>query len=185
MEFAFYLAAIVAVAATGRVITCSNAVHALLYLITSLLSVAIVFYTLGAPFAAALEVIVYAGAIMVLFVFVIMMLNLNQDTMARERAWLASSIWLGPGALAVVLLAVLAIAMSSGASMGSIDGSPLMAERVGKAMFGVYVLVVELAAFVLLAALVVASHLGRDERDASERNRGAAARGRRHPGGEQ
>ena len=185
MEFAFYLAAIVAVAATARVITCSNAVHALLYLIMSLLSVAIVFYTLGAPFAAALEVIVYAGAIMVLFVFVIMMLNLNDETVARERTWMAPRIWIGPGVLGVVLITVLLAAMSGGSSLGTVDSTPLMAERVGRAMFGPYVLVVELAAFVLLAALVVAAHLGRDDRDIAERKRAAAARGRRHPGGEQ
>ena len=53
--------------------------HALLYLIVSLLAVAVVFYTLGAPFIAALEVIIYAGAIMVLFVFVVMMLNLGDQ----------------------------------------------------------------------------------------------------------
>ena len=61
----------------------SNAVHALLYLVVSLLAVAVVFFTLGAPFVAALEVIIYAGAIMVLFVFVVMMLNLGD---ARHRA---------------------------------------------------------------------------------------------------
>ena len=60
--------------------------HALLYLIVSLLAVAIVFYVLGAPFAAALEVIVYAGAIMVLFVFVMMMLNLGKAAAARSEA---------------------------------------------------------------------------------------------------
>lgn len=182
MEFAFYLAAIVAVAATLRVITCSNAVHALLYLITSLLAVAIVFYTLGAPFAAALEVIVYAGAIMVLFVFVIMMLNLNHETMARERAWLASSVWVGPGLLGLVLLIMLATAMAGGDSMGTMDSTPLMAERVGRTMFGPYVLIVELSAFVLLAALVVAAHLGRDEEDPVERKRAAALRRSRSTG---
>ena len=62
MDTVFYVAAVVAILATVRVITCLNAVHALLYLIVSLLSVAIVFYTLGAPFIAALEVIIYAGA---------------------------------------------------------------------------------------------------------------------------
>ena len=185
MEIAFYLAAIVAVAATARVISCANAVHALLYLIVSLLSVAIVFYTLGAPFAAALEVIVYAGAIMVLFVFVIMMLNLNHETVARERSWLAPRVWIGPGILGIVLLGVLAVALASGGSMGNVDSTPLMAERIGMTMFGPYVLIVELAAFVLLAALVVAAHLGRDDRDVAEEKRVAAARGRRHPGGEQ
>ena len=62
--------------------------HALLYLVVSLLSVALIFFMLGAPFAAALEVIVYAGAIMVLFVFVVMMLNLGPQTAAQERQWL-------------------------------------------------------------------------------------------------
>ena len=54
--------------------------HALLYLVVSLFAVAVVFYTLGAPFVAALEVIVYAGAIMMLFVFVVMLLNLSADS---------------------------------------------------------------------------------------------------------
>ncbi|GAB3675440.1 NADH-quinone oxidoreductase subunit J [Salinisphaera aquimarina] len=168
MFIAFYAAALVAVVATLRVITCANPVHALMYLIMSLLSVAVVFYALGAPFAATLEVIVYAGAIMVLFVFVIMMLNLNVETMDRERRWLAPSVWIGPGVLGVILLVVMAMALTSGDSLGTIEGSPLDAQRVGMALFGPYVLVVELAAFVLLAALVVAAHLGRDDRDVAE-----------------
>ena len=74
-----YIAASVAIFATIMVITRLNAVHALLYLILSLLAVGIVFYLLGAHFAAVLEVIIYAGAIMVLFLFVIMLLNLGHD----------------------------------------------------------------------------------------------------------
>ena len=57
--------------------------HALLYLVVSLLAVAVIFFLLGAPFAAALEVIIYAGAIMVLFVFVVMMLNVSADSPLR------------------------------------------------------------------------------------------------------
>ena len=83
MEFTFYLSGAIAIAATLMVITGLSAVHALLYLIVSLLAVAIVFYVLGAPFAAALEVIIYAGAIMVLFVFVMMMLNLGKAAAAQ------------------------------------------------------------------------------------------------------
>lgn len=67
------------------VITRQVAVHAVLYLVVTLLGLATVFALLGAPFAAALEVIIYAGAIMVLFVFVIMMLNLGQSDRERER----------------------------------------------------------------------------------------------------
>lgn len=63
METLFYSAALIAVIATVFVITRLNAVHALLYLIVSLLAIAVVFFTLGAPFVAVLEVIIYAGAI--------------------------------------------------------------------------------------------------------------------------
>ena len=63
MEFAFYFAAGIAAISTLRVISHTNAVHALLYLIVSLLAVSMCFFALGAPFAGALEIIVYAGAI--------------------------------------------------------------------------------------------------------------------------
>ena len=94
-----YIAAVVAVISTLMVITGRNAVHALLYLIVSLLSVALIFFILGAPFVAALEVIIYAGAIMVLFVFVIMMLNLGPESTETERQWLTPGIWVGPAIL--------------------------------------------------------------------------------------
>ena len=77
MNITFYIAAAVAIISTIKVITQFNAIRALLYLIVSLLSVAVIFFTLGAPFAAAIEVITYAGAIMVLFVFVILDLIFN------------------------------------------------------------------------------------------------------------
>ena len=66
----FYSGAVVAVIATLLVIVQTNVVHALIYLVLSLLAVAVVFFSLGAPFVAILEAIVYAGAIMVLFLFV-------------------------------------------------------------------------------------------------------------------
>ncbi len=96
MNIVFYISAVVAVLSTLAVITRLNAVHALLYLIVSLLAVAVIFFTLGAPFVAALEVIIYAGAIMVLFVFVMMLLNLGPQTAAQERQWLTGKMWIGP-----------------------------------------------------------------------------------------
>src|SRR5512142_1491647 len=105
MTALFYISGIVAVLATLLVITRLNPVHALLYAIVSLLAVALVFFTLGAPFVAALEVIVYAGAILVLCVFVVMMLDLGERAAAQERSWLSPRVWPGPVLLAVVLLA--------------------------------------------------------------------------------
>jgi NADH:ubiquinone oxidoreductase subunit 6 (subunit J) len=99
MEFAFYICGLIAILATLRVVTHTNPVHALLYLIISLLAIAGVFFSLGAYFAGALEIIVYAGAIMVLFVFVVMMLNLGGSEIEQERKWLQPGIWIGPAIL--------------------------------------------------------------------------------------
>jgi len=118
MMIVFYVASAVAILSTALMITRLHAVHALLYLIVSLLAVSVVFYTLGAPFIAALEVIVYAGAIMVLFVFVVMLLNLGEQAAQAERALLKPSMWAGPSILAVILVGefLYLLAKSSGGS---------------------------------------------------------------------
>jgi NADH-quinone oxidoreductase subunit J len=161
MDWFFYIAAAVAVLATAMVITRLNAVHALLYLIVSLLSVALIFFRLGAPFIAALEVIIYAGAIMVLFVFVIMMLNLGPRSTERESSWLRPRMWLGPITLATILLIELIY------SLGRRGGDPVAtgtieAKQVGISLFGPYLLAAELASMLLLAGVVGAYHLGRE-----------------------
>lgn len=158
METAFYIAAAVAVASTVLMLTRLNAVHALLYLIVSLLSVAVVFYTLGAPFVAALEVITYAGAIMVLFVFVVMMLNLGPPAIEQERALLSPGIWTGPAVLALILIAEVAYLLV-GAGRSPVPGM-IAPRQVSITLLGPYLIGVELASLLLLAALVGASHLG-------------------------
>ena len=160
MNTVFYVSAAVAIAATGMVITQRRAVHALLYLILSLLAIALVFFTLGAPFVAALEVIIYAGAIMVLFVFVIMMLNLGRQAAEQERHWLAPGAWTGPGVLAAILFVevVYVLARGRAGAAGAVEIGP---HAVGLSLFGPYLLGVELAALILLAGLVGAYHLGR------------------------
>ncbi len=162
MNILFYLAGLVAIIATLLTITRSNAVHALLYLIVSLLAVALVFFTLGAPFVAALEVIIYAGAILVLFLFVVMMLNLGKDAEATERGWQPRGAWLGPGLLAGFLGALLITAIDIGKTpvTGTVEIGP---KAVGMLLFGPYLIAAELAAFLLLAGVVGASHLRRRE----------------------
>ena len=160
MTLTFYIAAAVAVIATVMVITRTNAVHALLYLIVSLLSVALVFYTLGAPFIAVLEVIIYAGAIMVLFLFAIMILNLGPQAGEQERQWLQPGIWRGPAILAAILAAeLLYLFVAAGSRLPA--ATSVEPREVGKALFGPYLLGVELASLLLLAGLVGAYHLGR------------------------
>ena len=159
MSVLFYGSAIIAILATLMVITRTNIVHALLYFIVSLLAIAVIFYTLGAPFAAALEVIVYAGAIMVMFLFVVMMLNLGQVTQDQEKAWLVPSIWIGPSIMAVPLLIEVLYAINL--QKEQMAHTVIGAKEVGASLFGPYVLAVELASMLLLAGLVGAFHLAR------------------------
>ena len=164
MDWLFYIAATVSIVATVMVITRLNAVHALLYLIVSLLSVALIFFRLGAPFIAALEVIIYAGAIMVLFVFVVMMLNLGPRSTERESSWLRPHMWLGPSSLTFILLVELIYILMRGRGW-PITSETIEAKQVGMALFGPYLLAVELASMLLLAGVVGAYHLGRDSRE--------------------
>ncbi len=164
MEVAFYIAALVAIISTVMVIVGLNAVHALLYLIVSLLAVALIFFILGAPFAAALEVIIYAGAIMVLFVFVMMMLNLGEAAVVLERQWLTPGMWVGPAILTAILMAELVYMFIQGGNPDSGAGI-VDSKQVGIGLFGPYLLGVELASMLLLAGLVGAYHLGRQAQD--------------------
>ena len=158
----FYWAAFIAVFSTVMVISSVNPVHALLYLVVSLLAVAMIFFTLGAPFAGLLEVIVYAGAIMVLFIFVVMMLNLGPKTTERERHWMTLRAWAGPCVLSFILLVeLLNVLPSNGLHAAALQ--EVGALRVGAALYGPYLLAVEFASMLLLGALVAAYHLGKHD----------------------
>jgi NADH-quinone oxidoreductase subunit J len=177
MTVLFYIAAAVAVLSTLLVVTRRNLVHGLLYLVISLFAVAVVFYTLGAPFVAALEVIVYAGAIMMLFLFAVMLLNLSADSPVR----MPRIAWLGPAILVAVLLAEMIYGLTL--ETQPLAGAEVGPKAVSEALYGPYVLGVELASMLLLAALIGARHVAaraQDELEAAE----SMERGRAAPGAE-
>jgi NADH-quinone oxidoreductase subunit J len=160
MLIAFYFAAAIAVLSTIIAITRRHAVHALLYLIVSLLAVAIVFYVIGAPFLAALELIIYAGAIMVLFLFVVMMLNIGEHATEVETEWLTPGVWAWPSALATLLIAEL-IYVSVTAAAPPRPMHVVTPKEIGISLFGPYAIGVELASLLLMAGLIGAYHIGR------------------------
>ncbi len=167
MDAIFYISAAVAIVATFLMLTRMNAVHALLYLVVSLLAVSVVFYTLGAPFVAVLEVIIYAGAIMVLFVFVVMMLNLGKQASLQEREWQRPGMWVGPVILAGILIAEVVTILMRGNTQ--IPGAAVVGPRtVSLSLFGPYLIGVELASMLLLGGLVGAYHLGRRTKETRE-----------------
>ena len=163
MGITFYIAAAIAVLSTVMVLTRFNIMHALLWLIVSLLSVAVIFFLYGAPFMASLEIIVYAGAIMVLIIFFVMMLNMGPEATRQEKQWLKPRMWLFPAIFCVILLGELVylIAQNRTPVTGIAEVPP---KAVGQSLFGPYILAVELSAMLLMAGIVGAYHLGRQKK---------------------
>lgn len=163
MNLAFYVAAFIAILSTVMLITRYNMIHALLYLVVSFLSVAVIFFLLGAPFVAALEVIVYAGAIVVLIIFVIMMLNLKEEAVQQEKEWLPASLFIGPAILATILLVEI-IFITLSVTQPRMGAAIVDARDVGQSLYGPYIIGVELSGILLMAGIVGAYHLGRQKK---------------------
>lgn len=141
-------------------ITRYQPIHALLYLVVSFLAVGMIFLSMGAPFVAVLEVIIYAGAIIVLFIFVVMMLNLDQATALQEKQWLRPRVWFIPSLLAAVLLGEMIVLLWKGGNM-PMQITTVDARSVALSLYGRYIIAVELAGFLLMAGIVGAAHIGK------------------------
>jgi NADH-quinone oxidoreductase subunit J len=134
-----------------------------LYLVVSFLAVAMIFLSLGAPFVSVLEVIVYAGAIIVLFIFVVMMLNLGTETASQEKEWLKPRIWIGPSILVLVLLVEMIILLVNG-NKSVINITVVDPRKVALSLYREYIIALELAGFLLMAGIVGAAHIGQHKK---------------------
>jgi NADH-quinone oxidoreductase subunit J len=152
----FYVLGIVILTATGLAITRRQPVHAVLYLIVAFLGTAALFFLLGAPLLAAFVVIVYAGAIMVLFLFVIMMFQRSPRELRLLSEW-------GPATLlGVVFLAVAAAMVFKDPSSGIVlQGAVAQPHDFGRFLFDRYWLAVEIVSILLLVALVAIIQLSK------------------------
>lgn len=155
----FYILAAITLLATGLCLTRKNPVHAVLYLVHALFALALLYFLLGAPLLAAWQVILYAGAIMVLFLFIIMLI---EPPVAETRTPGRAIRWLPPAILSGLLLACggALIAMDSAAADG-VSPYWLTPRDFGRALFESYGLAVEIISLILLFAAVGAFHLGR------------------------
>lgn len=163
MELLFYISAVVAILSTIMVITRHHPIHALLYLVVSFLAIAMIFVAIGAPFVGVLEVIIYAGAIMVLFIFVVMMLNLDKITSEQEKQWLKPNVWIGPSILSVLLLGEM-IYLLLQTEHPATDLHTIEPKQVALSLFGKYVIAVELTGFLLMSGIVGAAHIGKHKK---------------------
>jgi len=158
-QIIFYILAAAAVIGTILAISERHPVHAILYLVTSLFAVAVIFYLLAAPLVAAFEVILYAGAIMVLFLFVIMMLDLGHPEQGLSPHWRE---WLPALVLAGVCIAcMVAVIVARHAFAVPSPAQTLTVREVAQRLFREHGLAVELVSLQLLFALVGAWYLGK------------------------
>src|SRR4051794_29196005 len=163
MPILFYISSLVAIVATILVITRYHPIHALLYLVVSFLAIAMIFLSIGAPFVAVLEIILYAGAIIVLLIFVVMLLNLGTDTADQEKQWLQPKVWVGPAVLALVLLGEMIALILKGNTV-SMELPPVQPKQVSLSLYREYIIAVELAGFLLMAGIVGAAHIGKNKK---------------------
>ena len=163
MATLFYISSVVAILATIMVITRYKPIHALLYLVVSFLAVAMIFLSLGATFVAALEVIVYAGAIIVLFIFVVMMLNLGQETATQEKQWLQPKVWIGPSFLALALLVEMIVLIAKG-NNSEMPLTVVEPRKVALSVYREYIIALELVGFLMMAGIVGAAHIGQHKK---------------------
>lgn len=155
--YLFYILAIVTVVGTVLAITEKHPVHAIVYLVTSFFSLAVIFFLLAAPLIAMFEVIIYAGAVMVLFMFVIMMLDLGRPEEAK-RPGLRQ--WVIPLFLGGVILS--AVIMLAAGSAGEAASAPAITVRdFSLTLFRKYGVAIEIISMQLLFAVVGALYLGR------------------------
>ena len=157
--FVFYFLAVIMVVAALRVITARNPVHAALFLVLTFFIAGGLWLLLQAEFLAITLVMVYVGAVMVLFLFVVMMLDINLDRL-REGFWS----YLPVGALVGILMLVEMVMVLGGSYFGleAMPAPPAAAEtysntrEIGRVLYTDYVYPFELASLVLLVAMVAA-----------------------------
>ena len=151
----FYLFAAILVFAALRVISVKSPVHAALWLVLSFFTAAAIWLLLGAEFLAIALVLVYVGAVMVLFLFVVMMLDVNFEEMRRHfRSYLPVGAVVGGLVLLEMVLVILSGTMSAGSAAAPAAGSNTKA--LGRLLYVDYVYPFELAAVLLLVAIVAA-----------------------------
>jgi NADH-quinone oxidoreductase subunit J len=154
----FWLLAMVALIAAGSMIIQRNPVHSALFLIITLFSLAGLFLLLSAPFLAVIQIIVYAGAIMVLFLFVIMLLDIRRTEIAPSRVRLQKSLGL---LLGVIFFLEMLVVLRSGVinDMAAAATTPPppdfgTAVALGRTLFTSYFFPLQLAAVLLFVALI-------------------------------
>ena len=163
--FIFLIFAVLAVASSLVVVMHRSPVYATMSLVVTLFSVAVLFVLLGAPFLGALQILIYAGAIVVLFLFVIMLLNLQKSDANRSRGQL----WVAlPGALIFIGMVGLVFWRAGAPDLQPLTEELVSLKGLATALFTGYLLPFEIVGLLLLVAVIGATVAARRPPDAAD-----------------
>ncbi len=160
-QYIFYFLSFLAILSALMVVISKNPVHSVLYLIITFFAIAGHYVLLNAQFLAAVHIIVYAGAIMVLFLYVIMMLNLNAEVEPHKSKWLKFAATIAGGILMIVLVGAFRNISDNQVSNPANDIG--LVKNLGKVLFNDFALPFEVSSILFLAAMVGAVMLAKKE----------------------
>jgi NADH-quinone oxidoreductase subunit J len=161
--YLFYFLSFIAIMFACLVVFSKNPVHSVLYLVLTFFAIAGHYVLLNAQFLAAVHIIVYAGAIMVLFLFIIMMMDLNIEKEIHKKLWIQGAAVIGSGSLLVVLIGAFKD-ISLLTPPGTIDQNIGLIEELGMTLFTEFLLPFEVASILLLSAMIGAVMLGKKDK---------------------
>ncbi|WP_132056097.1 NADH-quinone oxidoreductase subunit J family protein [Pseudocnuella soli] len=161
-EILFYILSVVAIGSALLVITSKHPVYSVLWLIVTFFSISGHYLLLNAQFLAVVNIIVYAGAIMVLFLYVLMLMDLRKESEPAKNKWLKLAGAVAGGSLLLVLVAGLRTADQRMAQLN--EGNIGLIENLGRALFTDYVVPFEIASILYLSAMVGAVIIGKSEK---------------------
>lgn len=158
-QILFWILAIASLFSALMVVISKNPVFSVIWLIVTFFSISGHYILLNAQFLAVVNIIVYAGAIMVLFLFVIMLMNLNKEAEPRKNKWLNLIGAIAGGSLLLVLIAALKTTDKEMTQLR--DGNIGLIKNLGNVLFNQYVVPFEISSILFLSAMVGAVILGK------------------------
>ncbi len=160
-QILFWILSIITVFSALRVVTSNNPVYSVLWLIVTFFTISGHYILLNAQFLAVVNIIVYAGAIMVLFLFVIMLMNLGKETEPQKSKWLKLIGAVAGGCLLLVMVAALRNTEQQMTELAT--GNIGLIENLGKVLFNEYVVPFEISSILFLSAMIGAVVIGKKE----------------------
>ncbi|AYN00129.1 NADH-quinone oxidoreductase subunit J [Chryseobacterium sp. 3008163] len=160
-QFLFFLVAFLAVSSAVYFVFARNPLYAILSLIVTMFSIAGMYILLNAQFLAIIQIIVYAGAIMVLFLYILMMLNLNKEDESKKNNTLKFVGVFTAGLLLIGVLGVFRGVQEQHVVVENVDKGVGLTKNLGRLLFNEYVLPFELASILILAGIVGAVLIGK------------------------